>query len=192
MARGLVMQVELETEPHEPPAERAGAADALAALVERYQPRIARLAYRLLGWSGDVDDVVQEVFTAALRALPRFRGQAAIETWLYRITVNECRRVRRRSLLRLRFFRRVLAERHNPRPAAPPETALRERETFQRVRQAVQDLPPRYREVVVLHYLEGLAVAEIAAITGLSSGAVEVRLHRARQRLRSALADLLP
>ncbi len=158
---------------------------AFVALVAQHGPHVAGLARRLLGWPPEVDDVVQDVFLSAWRGLPEFRGQCAVSTWLFRITVNACRRQRRRRFLRLLPWhgRRNVAE--------PAEAAAQQSETGARVRAAVRALPPRYREVVVLHYLENLSRAEIGEILGLKPNAVDVRLNRARRRLRERLSGLL-
>lgn len=153
-------------------------------VVAEYRQRVTGLVYRLLGWSDDVEDVVQDVFVAVLNNLAKFRGEAQLGTWIYRIAVNVCRRHRRRRLLRLRFWR----------PAGDASEAAelapeleRRRETSARVRAAVVGLPAGYREVVVLRYLEELPVLDIAVILGLSRNAVEVRLSRAREQLKHAL-----
>lgn len=163
---------------------------AFAQLVVQYQDRVARLAFRLLGWRGDVEDVVQDVFVSVLENLPRFRGECQFATWLYRIAASECRRARRKRLLRTKFWR--------PDPLAACRAAgvgeagpAGQREIAERVRAAVRGLPRRYREVVVLRHLEGLAIAEIGQILGLRPNAVEVRLSRARTQLQTVLADLL-
>lgn len=163
---------------------------AFASLVAQHQARVAGLAYRVLGWPQDVEDVVQEVFVAALRSLPKFRGQCTMETWLYRITLNSCRSFRRRRLGWLRVFRpwREAVVRDGC-PSGDRTTP--DREVCEQVRRAVRALPTRYREVVVLRYLEELPVAEISEVLGVSRGAVEVRLSRARQRLRGSLAGLM-
>lgn len=156
-----------------------------AQLVAQYQDRVAGLAFRLLGWGHDVEDVVQDVFVAVLQNLSSFRGQSRLATWIYRITVNECRRHRRKRLLRLNFWRQ-------PKPSVedgPPRAATIEIQ--QQVRSAVAALAQPHREVVVLRYLEGLDIPEIAQILGLSRNAVEVRLSRARDRLRSVLGPLV-
>lgn len=158
-------------------------------LVAEHQQRIARLCYRLLGWRQDVEDVVQEVFLAALRGLPEFRGQSDVATWLTRIAINTCRAHLRKRFLRLR---RPAAWPGGPeRPSAwPAERRLMDRERFERVRRAVRKLPPKYREVVVLRYLEEMPLPEIAEVLELSRNAVEVRLNRARKRLKQDLADM--
>ena len=160
-------------------------------LVARHQAQVTRLAFRLLGWRGDVDDVVQEVFLAALKHGPRFRGESSVATWLTRITINKCRSHQRRRHLWWRLFGRA-AEPDTQASSfgAPVGDALAGVETSAKVRAAVQALPARDREVVVLRYFENLSFGEIGAATGASTNAVEVRLHRARARLAEALRDL--
>jgi RNA polymerase sigma-70 factor (ECF subfamily) len=164
---------------------RAGEAAALDRLVACYQRRIAGLAYRLLGWPSDVDDVVQDVLVTMIDKLPTFRGDAALSTWVYRITVSCCRRQRRWAWLR----RRAVAD--VPASAAPSSPAADASEKRACVRAAVQQLRPVHREVIVLHYLEGLSTVETAAVLGISRGAVDVRLHRARTALRAHLPAAL-
>jgi RNA polymerase sigma factor (sigma-70 family) len=153
-------------------------------VVREHERAVARLAYRLLGWRDRqaVEDVVQEVFLVALRRLRAFRGQSSIGTWLMGITINACRAHRRRTMLRLKWLRQA-------RPA--PDAAPADDETAARVRDAVAQLPPRDREVMVLFYLEELPVVQIADLLGVKRNAVEVRLHRARRRLKTQLADLI-
>jgi RNA polymerase sigma factor (sigma-70 family) len=158
-------------------------------LVADHRERIARLAYRLLGWRDEVEDVVQEVFLAALRNREAFRAESRLTTWLTTIAINKCRSHLRRRLLRLVFFARS-----RPRLAAAVDGAERaalERESFEQVRRALQKLPTRCREVVVLRYLEEMPILEIAEVLGISRNAVEVRLNRARARLRADLAVLV-
>lgn len=160
---------------------------AFDALVAAHQDRVSRLAYRLLGWSGDVDDVVQEVFLAAWKALPRFQGRSSLATWLTRITINECRRLRRR-------WGRVLHREpvETGRACTPAaDSRMMNAETFGRVRRAVAALPVRYREVVVLHYLEQIPIGMVSELLGMSTNRVAVLLHRARAKLKSKLADLM-
>ena len=158
---------------------------AFPALVARHQEQVTRLAYRLLGWNADIEDVVQDVFVAVLQSLAKFRGESRFATWLYRIAVNQCRRHQRRWLPRW----------HTAPPAASdhrsPDTRLAADETHARVRRVVAALPARDREVIVLRYLEGLEIDEMSAILGRGPNTVEVRLARARARLRADLKDLV-
>ena len=166
----------------------AGKAGAFEEVVALYQPRVERLARRLLGWrGGDVEDVVQDVFLAALTGARSFRGGSSLWTWLTAITLNRCRRHVRRAAL-TRRFREWLGRQPRDTDTAADRGAL-EDESGARVRAAVASLPPRDREVIVLYYLEGRAVAEIGEALRASPGAVEVRLHRARQKLRGMLSD---
>ena len=157
------------------------------AIVDRYQAQVARLAHRLLGWrdAAAVEDVVQETFLVAFTRVKSFRGESSLSTWLTGIAINQCRAYRRRSILRLRWLR----ERWN-RHDQDGQAAMVE-ETSQQVRNAVAALPPRDREVIVLFYLEELPVAQVAQLLGAKPNAIEVRLHRARQRLKTQLAGLI-
>lgn len=168
---------------------RQGDDSAFDRIVERHAAEVAALANRLLGWPGDVDDVVQEVFLAAFLGLRRFRGDCRLRTWLFTITVNKCRS--------WRFRRRrpsSLANVEDPETIAgldrsSDRTAMDE-ETFARIRQAVQAMPQKYREAIVLKYLQGLETNEACKLLGVTVNAMEVRLNRARARLREQLGDL--
>jgi RNA polymerase sigma-70 factor (ECF subfamily) len=160
-----------------------GEACALERLVARYQNRVAQLAHRLLGWRGDVEDVVQEVFLAAWKQARRFRGDSTVWTWLTAITIRQCRMQQRREARRRRWMR-FFGRRGDAEPA---DMAVVRDEAAQRVRRAMQKLSVADRELLVLHHFEGCAAAQLAQMLGISVNAAEVRLHRARQRLRKAL-----
>ncbi|MCK4849863.1 MAG: RNA polymerase sigma factor [Phycisphaerae bacterium] len=181
-------------------AERQDKADAVLAgqrdpvafenLVAVHGEHINRLVYRLLGWSHDAEDVSQEVFLAALKNLKKFRGQSSLSTWLTRIAVNKARSHRRKLRSRIRALR-AAARMSRPTAESKPESASADREVFRRVRQAVQALPSRYREVVVMRYLEQMPTAEVVKVLGISRSAMDARLHRARRRLKEVLGDLV-
>jgi RNA polymerase sigma-70 factor, ECF subfamily len=161
----------------------AGDAAAFERVVELNADRLSALVYRLLGYRGDVDDVVQDVFLAALEGRRKFRVESSLWTWLTAIAVNRCRSVwRRRRLKSL-----LVHERAGP---AADEPAIAD-ETTRQVRRAVAGLPMRLREVVVLHYLQEMPVDEIGVVLGISRPAIEVRLHRAREKLRRALPRMV-
>jgi RNA polymerase sigma factor (sigma-70 family) len=164
-----------------------GDCEAFETLVALYQPRVTRLAHRLLGWSGDVDDVVQDVFVAVLRHARSYRQEASLWTWLTTITVNACRsHARRRDVVR-RLSCIFISK---PNAPAADATAM-EDEAAREVRAAVAALPARDREVIVLFYLEHRSVAEIGRLLGASGNAIDVRLHRARAKLRDSLGPLM-
>ncbi len=163
---------------------------AFETIIRRHSGDVAALANRLLGWPGDVEDVTQEVFLAALRGLKRFRSECSLRTWLYTITINKCRTWRYRRMLRIRFFSKASGKTAFT-SARPVDEKAGDSDTFRRVRQVVKDLPGKYRQVVVLKYLQQLPPDQIGRILGISRNALEVRLSRARGLLKQELAELI-
>ena len=159
-------------------------------IVEEHSADIAVLANRLLGWPGDVEDLVQEVFLAAFLGLKKFRCECSLKTWLFTITINKCRSYRYKRMLYLRFFSQP-ADKASIVGARADSKTLMDAETFDRVRCAVAALPAKYREPVVLRYLQELGSDETARILGISKNALQVRLSRARKRLSQDLAGLI-
>ncbi|MGE5608713.1 MAG: RNA polymerase sigma factor [Bacillota bacterium] len=169
---------------------RRGDREAFAGLIGRYEDRVARLAWRLLGWRGEVEDVVQEVFIAAMLNLRKFRGESSFGTWLMALTVNRCRREQRKRRLRWMLWGRWGKEVEGGEEQAADEPVLTQ-ERSERVRRAVRGLPARYREVIVLRYIEQMSIEEIMGVLHLSRSAVEVRLHRGREQLREVLGEMM-
>jgi RNA polymerase sigma-70 factor (ECF subfamily) len=168
---------------------RRGDDAAFDRIVERHGAEIAALANRLLAWPQDVDDVVQEVFVSAFTGLARFRGQCRLRTWLFTITINKCRSYRYRRL----FRRREVAMDDIVQPCSDDNAATEavDAEKLACVRRAVRALPPKYREVVVLRYLEGLETTEICRVLGINANAMQVRLSRAKSQLKDSLSELM-
>jgi RNA polymerase sigma-70 factor (ECF subfamily) len=166
-----------------------GDADSFAILVNRFKDPVARLAHRLLGWNGDVDDIVQEVFLSVLQKAPRFHGHCSLWTWLTVITLNRCRTWHRRQRVWTRV-KQTLAGRRGAESEPVDRVPIGE-ETASQIRAAVAALPPTDREAVVLFYLEHRPALEIGQLIGISPNAVEVRLHRARGKLRVSLRHLI-
>jgi RNA polymerase sigma factor (sigma-70 family) len=162
-----------------------GETAAFVQVVADHREFVARLAHRLLGWPGDVEDVVQDVFLSAWEHRRKFRAHSTLATWLAAITANRCRAQARKRFLRLRLAKEHAEQREPPRNGEP----AMDREAFERVRHAIRGLPCKYREVVVLRYLEDMPTARIAEVLGLSANAVDVRLNRARGMLKSELRD---
>ena len=170
---------------------RAGDAPAFEELVMTYQHRVFGVALRMLGNRAEAEDVAQEAFVRAHRALGEFRGDAKLSTWLYAITSRLClnrlasgeRRLTRQgedALLRLSDA--------GPRPDA----ALERRELETALGRAIAELPEDRRIVVVLRDIEGLSYEEIAQVLELTLGTVRSRLHRARADLKEKLERFLP
>ena len=178
---GLDEATNLSAQPLAPAARE----DALERLIRDYHAPVTRLAYRLLGWRGEVEDLVHDVFLAAFKQQHRFRGESSAWTWLAAITINRCRSMRRRKVLYFRWLKRSSLNRE----AASGTERIERDETGQRVRDAVAKLSPRDRELIVLHYHEELSIPEISKIIGASDKVIHVRLHRARQRLKDLLGN---
>ncbi len=163
-------------------------------LVNRYHRPVYQLAYRMLDNREDASDVTQDAFLRAFAALGSYRQHANFLTWLYKITSNVCiDRIRARRGLQPESLE---AEREKGfEPAAgmesDPEMLSIRDDLEDAVGRAVQSLPDRYRVVVVMRYLEGVSVNEIAARLAIPSGTVKTLLYRAREMLRSKLRPLL-
>ena len=154
-------------------------------LYESHVHRVHRLVYRLCGDEDLTHDLVQDVFVRAFDQLPRFRGEAALSTWLHRIavsvTLNALRKVRR---LQTREQSLEGAMHLAQEGSAPTDPELRDRLT-----RAIEALPAGARTSVILHDIEGYTHVEIAGMLGIAVGTSKARLFDARVRLRQALAD---
>lgn len=170
---------------------REGDMSALSELVHRSQTEVYTLALRLTGNEEDARDVVQDTYVRVMKGIRRFRGEAAISTWLYRITANTAytflHRRKRARTQPLSELEEVLAlpEASGERP----DEAVLTSELRDRLQAAVAALPPPYRSVVVLKDIYGLPHEEIAESLGISVTACKVRLFRARRRLREVMFE---
>lgn len=162
---------------------------AFAALVRAHQDEVYTLARRLVGDPHLASDVAQEALIRAWRALPKFRGDSKLSTWLYRITVNTAwthkKRVARHQASPIDDHTEMTA----PEGPGDPEFAGETLELRRRLRRALDQLPDAQREVVVMKDLYGWSHAEIAESMGITVTAAKVRLHRARARLAKDLEE---
>jgi RNA polymerase sigma-70 factor (ECF subfamily) len=174
----------------------AGDAAAFEPLVERYRQRVWRLAYQLLRNREDAWDCAQEAFVRAFHSLGSFRGQSAFYTWLFRITVNVATDRQRARAAQARAFgaERVPEEewrRTTPDTGARPDQSAVQSEQRERIRQALDALPPKARTIIMLSDVDGLSYREIAEVLGCPIGTVMSRLHNARKRLKALLGPIL-
>ena len=154
-------------------------------------------ARRLLGSEDDACDALQEAFLCAFKSGAQFKGDSALATWLHRIVINS-------SLMQLRYRRRHPEEQMDdllPQfdkngnwldahdGSLPPERALESFETRAMVRRCVGQLPPSHRIVLLLRDIEGLDTQEVATMLGVTTNAVKIRLHRARQALKTLIGQ---
>ncbi len=164
---------------------RRGDESAFERIVKQYSADVATLANRLLGWPGDVEDVTQDIFLAAFLGLNKFRCECSLKSWLFTITINKCRTNRYKRWLRLR---RSLQEIDKVTISSIGTEKCMDADEFVQVRRAVAALPAKYCEPVVLRYLQELGTDEISRILDISKNTLNVRLSRARKRLRDDLA----
>lgn len=166
------------------PAAVRGDTAAFDELVRRHTGRMYRVALRVVGDPVEAEDVVQDAWISAWRALPGFRGDAAPATWLYRVVTNA-------ALAHLRRKKPTVPLESAPEPHAPggPEASLLSSETADTVLRAIAGLEPSQRVPLVLRELEGLSYEEVADVLGLPVPALRARLHRARVALMAKLRE---
>jgi RNA polymerase sigma-70 factor, ECF subfamily len=166
----------------------AGDRDAFGLIVARHRDRLWRVALRTLGDPDDAADAVQDALVSAYRAAGSFRGDAAVTTWLHRITVNACLDLARRRPSRPTTPMTEQTEAHAP-PSLGPFDAT---DTADTVLAALRRLPVDQAAAVVIVDIEGFSVREAARILGAPEGTVKSRCARARARLAELLSDLAP
>jgi RNA polymerase sigma-70 factor (ECF subfamily) len=180
-------------------AARAGRQDAYAEIVERHSGTVYNLALRLMNDPHEAEDVLQETFISAFRALDRFQGRSQLSTWLYRIAYNAAMmRLRKRRLPVESLDERRESEDGELMPprqlvdwTALPDELLLGKEFRGKLDAALASLPESLRSVFVLRDIEGLSTVETAAVLGLTETNAKVRLHRARLALRERLTTYL-
>jgi RNA polymerase sigma-70 factor (ECF subfamily) len=163
---------------------RAGDAAAFDVLVRRHQDRLYGVALRMTGDPDDAQDVVQDALEHAWRALPRFRQDAQLSTWLVRIVINRCRDLRRG-----RHQAAVPPDETLADAGTPLEAVVEVRGRQDAVVAAIARLPFDQRAALVLHTFDGRSQAEVARLLGTTESAVKVRIHRARRALLGMLGD---
>jgi RNA polymerase sigma-70 factor (ECF subfamily) len=164
----------------------AGDARAMSRLYDRYSQRVFNVVCRMVGRQ-EAEELAQDAFVRVFKGIRGFRGNSALGTWIYRLTMNLCL-----SYLAKRTRRRRLQERYEREQVAiweaPPKRSPWLRAQLER---ALGELPDGYRAVLVLHDVEGLSHKEIAAILDCREGTSKSQLHKARLRMRTLLEPAL-
>ena len=180
--------------------ERAQRGDkrAFELLVEKYQHKLARLVSRLVRDPGEAEDVTQEAFIKAYRALPSFRGDSAFYTWLYRIGINTAKNFLVATGRRAPTSTEVDAEEaegyegnEQLHDINTPESLLLSKEIATTVNAAIESLPEELRSAIQLRELEGMSYEEIAKLMDCPIGTVRSRIFRAREAIADKLKPLL-
>mgnify|MGYP001212690204 CR=1 FL=1 len=173
---------------------REGDEAAFRTLVTRYEPRVAATVVGMLGPGDEADDVGQETFIRFYQALGKFRGEAALGTYLTRIAMNlSLNAIKRRQKQRWRFWSLDDEEESPAEPSADGRDAQAVQERRMVVQAALDRLKPKFRAVVVLRMLEGYSTKETAGLLGIAEGTVLSRLSRGIKQLKPLLKkeDLL-
>jgi RNA polymerase sigma-70 factor, ECF subfamily len=180
--------------------ERAQGGDkqAFDLLVSKYQRKLGRLLSRFIRDPGEVEDVAQEAFIKAYRALPSFRGDSAFYTWLYRIGINTAKNylvaMGRRAPTTTGFDAdeaESFEDGDQLRDINTPESVLASKEIAATVQKAMEDLPDELRTAIELREIEGLSYEEIASIMNCPIGTVRSRIFRAREAIAARLRPLV-
>jgi RNA polymerase sigma-70 factor (ECF subfamily) len=170
---------------------------AFDALVLKYQHKLVKLVTRYVRNPAEAEDIAQEAFIKAYRALPQFRGDSAFYTWLYRIAINTAKNAvvsRDRSPVDYDFDRDSIDESYDMqgrlKDSETPEGLVLTDEIRQTVNAAIEQLPEDLRTAIVLRELEGLSYEQIAATMGCPVGTVRSRIFRAREAIDQRLREV--
>ncbi|MBP2242763.1 RNA polymerase sigma-70 factor (ECF subfamily) [Cytobacillus eiseniae] len=152
-----------------------------------YGTELTSLAFSYVKDASQAKDIVQTAFISCYQNLHKFKGESSVKTWLYRITINQCK-----DYLKSSYFRRIFSfaalEKEEQTESNPEENLLnKDRET--RVRNIVLALNPKYKEVIFLYYYKDFSVEEISEILKVSANTVKTRLARGRERLKKFLEE---
>jgi RNA polymerase sigma-70 factor (ECF subfamily) len=168
--------------------------EAFGQLIDRHAATIVNLAYRMVGNRAEAEDLAQETFLAAFKSLSTFRADAKFSTWLYRIATNKCKdwlRVKRPGQGLQDVDVNEALDVHVAEDRTP-ERLLSQQQVAQELEQAIQRLPPLYREAFVLKHVEGLSYEEMQEILGVNGDTLKMRVYKGRVQLSRELAELNP
>jgi len=177
-------------------ALRSGDREQFALMVDTYSTKIYRLALRMMGNEQEAEDILQETFLNAYRALPKFEGRSNLGTWLYRIASNQAlMRLRKKNPVSISVDDPIVDDEWDEIPrqfvdwCCLPENELMTAEVFSELDSALDTLSSNLRTVFILRDVNGLSTRETAQVLNISEAAVKTRLLRGRLKLREALSS---
>ncbi len=163
--------------------------EAFGQLVDRHASVIVNLAYRMVGNRADAEDLAQDAFLAAFKALSTFRADSKFSTWLYRIAANKCKdwlRAKHPPAVELDDNEALAAHVVEPHT---PERLLSQQQVAQQLDEAIQRLPPLYREAFVLKHIEGLSYEDMQDLLGVNADTLKMRVYKGRVQLSHELSQ---
>ncbi|MCS6283904.1 MAG: sigma-70 family RNA polymerase sigma factor [Nitrospira sp.] len=168
--------------------------EAFGQLIDRHATVIVNLAYRMVGNRAEAEDLAQETFLSAFKALSTFRADSKFSTWLYRIASNKCKdwlRVKRPGQAQQDVDVEEMLDVHVAEERTP-EQLLSQQQVALELERAIQRLPPLYREAFILKHVEGLSYEEMQEILGVNGDTLKMRVYKGRVQLSRELAELNP
>jgi RNA polymerase sigma-70 factor (ECF subfamily) len=159
-----------------------GSREAFSELVARYRGMVFTMIHRVLNRPWETEDVAQEVFLRAYRAMPRFRRKSKFSTWLYRICYNLCVTTATRKAPENAYSVEIPT-------AATAESVYERKELQEKIRELISELPPNYSTAITLRHIHGLSYAEIADVLGQPLGTTKSTISRARTHLKKLLLE---
>ena len=168
--------------------------EAFGQLIDRHATVIVNLAYRMVGNRAEAEDLAQETFLSAFKALSTFRADSKFSTWLYRIASNKCKdwlRVKRPGQAQQDVDVEGMLDVHVAEERTP-EQLLSQQQVALELERAIQRLPPLYREAFILKHVEGLSYEEMQEILGVNGDTLKMRVYKGRVQLSRELAELNP
>jgi len=175
---------------------KKGDVDAFEQLIEKYQKKVYNIALKMLGNKEDAYDMSHEVFIRVYRSIDKFKEQASLSTWIYKITTNVCldeiRRRKNRFTVSIDDDMELndsKVKRQIEYDGPSPEIIVEENELREIINKSIQQLPEQYRVVTILRDIQGFSYEEIANILDVPQGTVKSRINRARAMLRDILYE---
>ena len=168
--------------------------EAFGQLIDRHATVIVNLAYRMVGNRAEAEDLAQETFLSAFKALSTFRADSKFSTWLYRIASNKCKdwlRVKRPGQAQQDVDVEEMLDVHVAEERTP-EQLFSQQQVALELERAIQRLPPLYREAFILKHVEGLSYEEMQEILGVNGDTLKMRVYKGRVQLSRELAELNP
>ncbi len=170
---------------------KKGDSYAFKQLFEQHQHMVYNICYRMSGSRAEAEDITQDVFIKIFHSIEKFRGEAKLSSWIYRIAVNTCLKKQRRkkleNMLSLEFLFQDKKKPELPSPDNTPDQQIEISEKEQIVQDAIHQLSKRQKTALILHRYEDLSYDEIATVMEISLSAVESLLHRAKENLAKML-----